>query len=158
MQDLLTQAEISRRNREFYESLRNRRPPRPGPDQDAQLVGFWNREDQLRNFGLSTSHVSDLASLQRVLDVGCGLGELYFFLHERGFRGHYTGVELQADLADLARQRLSGYAPHAGKSATRCGSTASTWHASSPLVACSASWDSTLATTRCPSTYAETPL
>ncbi len=40
-----------------------------------------------------------------VLDVGCGFCDLYDFLKNRGWRGHYTGVDIVPGLLEVARQR-----------------------------------------------------
>jgi SAM-dependent methyltransferase len=43
-----------------------------------------------------------------VLDVGCGFCDLYDFLKTRGWRGHYTGIDIVPGLLEVARQRHSG--------------------------------------------------
>ena len=40
-----------------------------------------------------------------VLDVGCGFCDLYDFLHQRGWRGRYTGMDIVPGLLDVARRR-----------------------------------------------------
>jgi SAM-dependent methyltransferase len=45
---------------------------------------------------------------KRVLDLGCCVGGTGAWVLDQGAR-HYTGVELQADFASLARQNLSKY-------------------------------------------------
>jgi len=42
----------------------------------------------------------------RLLEVGCGHGELYKYLAAHGFRGKYTGTDINADLLAVARQRF----------------------------------------------------
>lgn len=41
-----------------------------------------------------------------VLDVGCGNGELYCYLNERGFCGSYSGVDINRVLIEEARSRF----------------------------------------------------
>lgn len=41
----------------------------------------------------------------RVLDFGCGFGDLYGYARERGVALDYTGLDINADLIDVARQR-----------------------------------------------------
>lgn len=43
-----------------------------------------------------------------ILDVGCGNGELYKFLHFCGFRGTYTGIDINENLLSIARAKFSG--------------------------------------------------
>ena len=45
----------------------------------------------------------------RVLDLGCGNGELARTLVKRGFRGSYLGVDFSAELLDVAREGLAGH-------------------------------------------------
>jgi len=40
-----------------------------------------------------------------VLDVGCGFGDLYDFLVQRGWRGRYTGIDIVPGLLEVARRR-----------------------------------------------------
>jgi len=44
-----------------------------------------------------------------LLDVGCGLGLLGFYLRERGFRGAYHGVDFDASKIDEARRTARHY-------------------------------------------------
>jgi SAM-dependent methyltransferase len=43
-----------------------------------------------------------------VLDVGCGFCDLFDFLDRRGWRGHYTGIDIVPGLLKVARQRHAG--------------------------------------------------
>jgi SAM-dependent methyltransferase len=40
-----------------------------------------------------------------VLDVGCGFGDLYFFLKSNGWRGHYTGIDIVPGLLEEGRKK-----------------------------------------------------
>jgi len=40
-----------------------------------------------------------------VLDVGCGFGDLYEYLYREGIKVDYTGVDLNPEFVDIARQR-----------------------------------------------------
>lgn len=46
----------------------------------------------------------------RILDLGCGNGELAFTLKRMDFRGSYTGLDFCAGLLEIARQRISNQA------------------------------------------------
>jgi 2-polyprenyl-3-methyl-5-hydroxy-6-metoxy-1,4-benzoquinol methylase len=43
----------------------------------------------------------------RILDIGCGSGELAHELARRGFRGVYVGIDFSQALLDVARRRLA---------------------------------------------------
>ncbi|MFQ5874326.1 MAG: class I SAM-dependent methyltransferase, partial [Dehalococcoidia bacterium] len=43
-----------------------------------------------------------------VLDLGCGFGDFYAFLLERGSQVEYVGYDICPDLVDVARQRFPG--------------------------------------------------
>jgi SAM-dependent methyltransferase len=43
-----------------------------------------------------------------VLDVGCGRGDLYAYLLARGYKGHYTGLDLVPHFIKEAKQRFPG--------------------------------------------------
>ncbi len=41
-----------------------------------------------------------------VLDVGCGYGDLYAYLLNRGYKGYYVGIDLMPHFIEQARQRF----------------------------------------------------
>jgi len=43
-----------------------------------------------------------------VLDIGCGFGDLYAFLTNRGWKGRYTGIDINPTLLGKARERFAG--------------------------------------------------
>lgn len=47
---------------------------------------------------------------QPLLDIGCGLGLLGFYLRERGWRGDYLGVDFDASKVAEARRAVNGEA------------------------------------------------
>ena len=66
-------------------------------------VGQWSREGQLFRFEklIQICNLNDL----HVLDLGCGIGDLYPFLQKR-FRGvDYTGVDISPELIAEARKQ-----------------------------------------------------
>jgi 2-polyprenyl-3-methyl-5-hydroxy-6-metoxy-1,4-benzoquinol methylase len=46
--------------------------------------------------------LEELLPVKRVLDLGCGNGELWRTLHERGYRGEYVGVDFSDELLQIA--------------------------------------------------------
>jgi SAM-dependent methyltransferase len=47
-------------------------------------------------------------SPMRVLDFGCGFGDLYGYARERGMQLDYTGLDINEDLVAVARRRYPG--------------------------------------------------
>lgn len=72
----------------------------------SRQVGWSDRLQQLVAF----EALAGVGDLKRgsVLDVGCGLGDLYGYLRARGFTGQYTGVDLVPELVQAARTRHPG--------------------------------------------------
>lgn len=52
-------------------------------------------------------HLLEIGRLsdRSILDVGCGFGDLYGFLRERGWKGDYLGVDLVPDLIEEATRQ-----------------------------------------------------
>ena len=66
----------------------------------------WRQDSQRRRFQVLTE-IADLERA-RILDYGCGKGDLYQYLQERGFRGSYSGFDINLDLLELARRKHPG--------------------------------------------------
>lgn len=73
---------------------------------DHRGLGFRTRTSQEKRFqallGLGDFHG------RRLLDVGCGFGDFLAFLHERGIRPDYTGIDLCEPMVARGRERFSG--------------------------------------------------
>lgn len=50
--------------------------------------------------------VPTILDCERVLDLGCGNGELASALVEHGFKGHYLGIDLSAAMLAIARENV----------------------------------------------------
>lgn len=48
----------------------------------------------------------DLSASKSLLDIGCGNGEFYKFLNLAGWRGYYTGYDINEQLLGRARERF----------------------------------------------------
>src|SRR5258708_30984982 len=67
-------------------------------------VGCRSRENQEARFKALIG-IGDLAG-QRILDLGCGLGCLYAYLKESGWKGEYTGIDLLDMMVKGAQKRF----------------------------------------------------
>lgn len=97
----------------------NARPVRAHHDENARVAGFY--DDLVTRFGIDpraldwSSRISqeafsvlrDIADLtgSRVLDVGCGLADLYAFLQARRVRVQYTGYDIAPNVLRSAKER-----------------------------------------------------
>jgi SAM-dependent methyltransferase len=86
------------------ERIRAHYEPRISPHRPNHEVVDWasHQRQQIR-FQVLLDHV-DLRE-KSLLDVGCGLGDLYAFLKDRGMPVSYTGVDLLPRMAQAARER-----------------------------------------------------
>jgi len=68
----------------------------------------WNsKESQLVRFR-SLLRLGDFQN-KSLLDVGCGIADLFFFLKDNSFNIKYTGIEILKEFFDTAKIRLNGY-------------------------------------------------
>jgi SAM-dependent methyltransferase len=70
-----------------------------------QAVQWSSRETQHERFSVLSEVVG---ASDRVIDLGCGLGELLTWLRqERGFTGQYLGLDLVPEFVNHARERFA---------------------------------------------------
>ena len=71
-----------------------------------RALGFGRRASQEKRFsaalGLGNFHG------KRLLDVGCGFGDLLAWLNARGIEPHYTGVDIMRPMIERCRTRFKG--------------------------------------------------
>jgi SAM-dependent methyltransferase len=67
---------------------------------DPRSLGWIAGSQQTRFRELAA--IGDLEGCS-ILDVGCGFGDLYGYLLDRGINVNYTGVDLSPDFLDIAR-------------------------------------------------------
>jgi len=75
-------------------------------DLPENQAGWRSRKNQELRFRTLLG-VGDLQG-RRVLDLGCGLGCLYGYLIDSGWRGEYTGIDLLGPMVRRARRRFPG--------------------------------------------------
>lgn len=66
----------------------------------------WSREGQLRHY----ESLLDIGNIEgsKVLDYGCGKGDFYQFLLDRGLSVEYAGFDINETLIALARKKFPG--------------------------------------------------
>lgn len=82
----------------------------------SELVAKYGTDVRALNWGSKGSQQVRFAVLAQVgrldgmsvLDVGCGLGDLYGWLDEAGIKVSYTGIDITPRMVDIARQRFVG--------------------------------------------------
>lgn len=71
---------------------------------DWRALGWQSRQTQYSRFAV----LAQIGSLEhtRVLDVGCGLGDLYAYFQTQRLPVDYTGYDLLPDMVERARRRF----------------------------------------------------
>lgn len=74
---------------------------------------LWNdQQTQYFRFAELIKNIDLNCSDKTILDVGCGNCELYKFLNFMGFRGHYTGYDINETLLEQAHSRFGNIDIH----------------------------------------------
>lgn len=71
---------------------------------DAPQAVRWTPGGQLRRFETLLRIAGD-SSGKTVLDFGCGKGDLYGFMKEKGFSPRYCGIDINKNLIELAGRK-----------------------------------------------------
>ena len=72
---------------------------------DSEVVGWGSKESQYLRFKI-LSEIDDVKG-SSILDVGCGLGELYYFFKKNEIKiGSYNGIDISKDCIIEAQERL----------------------------------------------------
>jgi SAM-dependent methyltransferase len=71
---------------------------------DSPQAVRWTPEGQRRRYETLLKIAGDLSE-KKVLDFGCGKGDLYGFMKERGRFLQYCGIDINEYLIDLARNK-----------------------------------------------------
>jgi cyclopropane fatty-acyl-phospholipid synthase-like methyltransferase len=73
-------------------------------DRDSRSVRWTSRNQQEQRFKVLT-YVGNIEG-KRVLDVGCGLGELYKYFLKNEIEVEYTGIDIVPEFVEAARKRF----------------------------------------------------
>jgi ubiquinone/menaquinone biosynthesis C-methylase UbiE len=65
----------------------------------------WTPEGQLRRYGTLIRLAGDFSG-KKVLDFGCGKGDFYGYIREKGISVDYCGIDINENLIELARRKL----------------------------------------------------
>lgn len=70
---------------------------------DWRALGWYSRHTQFKRFAV----LCEIGALSRcrILDVGCGLGDLYGYLRGEGIKIDYTGYDLLPEMVERAKRR-----------------------------------------------------
>lgn len=92
--------EDDRRNIEHYAERVEQHGDSP------RSLDWISRESQEVRFSV----LSEIASLEdtRILDVGCGTGDFYGWLRDRGVEVEFVGVDITPEMVEFARSRYPG--------------------------------------------------
>lgn len=71
---------------------------------DSPQAVRWTVEGQLRRYEAFLQISEDLAG-KRILDFGCGKGDFYGFMKEKGISVNYCGIDINENLIDLAKRK-----------------------------------------------------
>ncbi len=95
------------------ELLKNHYNPRLEKYNETYRILDWeSREAQIARFGVLLDNIN-IEGLS-ILDVGCGCGDLFGMLNERGLDVKYTGVDILPGMIDKARSVHKGGEFHCG--------------------------------------------
>lgn len=76
---------------------------------DSNCAVLWNNaQSQYLRFFQLVKNINIQDPEISILDVGCGNGEMYKFLHFCGFRGTYTGIDINENLLSIAEAKFKG--------------------------------------------------
>lgn len=64
----------------------------------------WSRKGQKRRYEALLSTIFPIPG-ETLLDYGCGMGDFYFFLKEKGIKVRYAGCDINPTLVGIARER-----------------------------------------------------
>lgn len=67
----------------------------------------WTPEGQRRRYETFLKIAGDFSD-KRILDFGCGKGDFYGFIKERGISARYCGVDINENLIEFAKRKYPG--------------------------------------------------
>ncbi len=74
---------------------------------DSPRAVRWTPEGQRRRYEAFLKIAGDFSD-KRILDFGCGKGDFYGFIKERGISARYCGVDVNENLIEFAKRKYPG--------------------------------------------------
>ena len=71
---------------------------------DTPQAVRWTPDGQLRRYKTLIGIAGDFSG-KTILDFGCGKGDFYGYIKEKGLSVHYCGIDINKHLIDLARRK-----------------------------------------------------
>ena len=72
----------------------------------VEAVQHINKESQYKRFEILTSIDANITS---IIDIGCGLGDMYSYLLEHNYQGEYLGLDFVEGFIELANEKFKEY-------------------------------------------------
>lgn len=67
----------------------------------------WNRDNQIQRFDSLLSHINTTGNLGKIIDVGSGFSDFYFYLIKKNIDfDNYIGFEIIEEFYNIARSRV----------------------------------------------------
>lgn len=71
---------------------------------DAPQAVRWTPEGQRRRYETLLNIAGDISG-KKILDFGCGKGDLYGFIEKKGIQVKYCGIDINENLIELAKSK-----------------------------------------------------
>lgn len=94
---------MDKESRELIGNFYSERLNKYGDSPEA--LAYKSADLQTKRFILMAS-VEPISRNSSVIDVGCGLGHFCEFLRKYGWKGKYTGIDIEMNLLNAAKKRL----------------------------------------------------
>lgn len=69
-----------------------------------KALGWSSRQRQEKRFDVLSKVIEDKEG--SILDMGCGMGDLFTYLRKIGWNGSYTGIDISQEMVNISRQKI----------------------------------------------------
>lgn len=95
-------------NRDYLKRLNNYYSSSLSAGEPHKQVKWGNKHSQWKRFEILLEIFHDISNA-KILDYGCGTGELCAFLKTYEFSGEYHGYDILQEMLDLAKKKYPAY-------------------------------------------------